>query len=398
MVVSAGAGLLLKSASPPPAISAECQRTLDACPVVVDARCPRVQAAFDRIVNCLLPLYHILAKAADSQTDGKPPCLVLKDGNSSPVAPMVHALFGAQTFYLVPPMPAVCESLLVSITRLNGSATEHRSPARSPYRLLHRHILTRQPQWFLSWNESSLPPLYSVLICRTSNRKFMPAVQATLIRRIGQQTGREVRLHTDELPWLKLVALYSRAFAVIGYHGAGLANAVFVPRSVLVLEITTHMREPCEDNGALSTFNASERTSNYSTASVQPWRVNREAVEPWSPLIRWVTYFVSLRQMLAVNRILCMRIPRGMRADMLLKKLHWVWLSDSDLSTLADLVRSHLPSPTEGQGLSIAADSSKRLHQWRDFTASPPPPYSYLVSGAWRPIYESVLSSLSPMR
>jgi len=376
-----------------------CQQILSSCSVAIDGRCVRAYHPFDMTINCLLPLYPILSSAAHEGKNRSAVCLVLSDASIATVGKMVNTLFGEGTFIFVSTKLGACADELLKPPHLLAHVPERAHPRDQPYRALHRDILSRQPEWFHVPNISVLPPLHTVLIRRGATRKLFPGVEGALTERIELQTGRKVRVHSDDLPWSEILLIYSRCIAIVGYHGAGFSNAVFAPRSVCVIEITTYMREPCLDPGAVQTYNLSS-LRNASTSAVQPWRWNRDAVWPWNPLIRWVTYFVPLRQILAANGRSCHQLPaKVMAIDMLIKTLRWVTLSDNDISNVAEAVRSCLSIPAAVNGLQLLSDAASEhssmsalpQHGWRDRSTPPPPPYTHYVNGAWKPLYESVL-------
>jgi hypothetical protein len=485
-----------------------------ACTHVIDARCPRIYHPYDRVVDCLLPRYPTLSRAASAYarevSRGRlsawlPPCLLLThpESKSRGFAELTMTLFGPDTFTMVTE-PSCADDLLrrahngtsktaeASAAAINRSAAllrhagglgtpsrEHPMILSDPnsgtwptdrvWRLLHADVriaLRRRDR------DRYLPSAqqerkrksedgYLVLVLRGSgaqdskiSRKFLHPGQ--LVRRLSELTHMAVRPYlgtesADETIWL-----FARASAVVGYHGAGLVNLVFVPRPVCAVEITTYQHEVDERESrcavqqtaaavgsraamrGASTRAASNVTDSGSHAKalpVQSWRSNRHTVLPWNPLVRWAIYRLPLKQLLDGN-LPCSAVlpPVANFRDRSIKMLPWVSLLDHDVDNIAETLltctaalhgRAGVPrqhdeeehGPRDGgsvtrrpkgtnrtrwyvEGRESGNGDDGRQHQQllqpHSNPPSPPPPPPYNVAVSFKtlvPPYESVLST-----
>ncbi|KAL3902682.1 MAG: hypothetical protein SGPRY_011965, partial [Prymnesium sp.] len=124
--------------------------------------------------------------------------------------------------------------------------------------------------------------------------------------------------------------LFGGAAGVVGYHGAGLVNSVFIPHAACVVEISTFLSTQRENSSI-------------------PWRANEHRrTLAWSPaMLNWRYHRLSLDQILTANRV---EIPRDandlrrpttrQRRNDFIKTLPLVPLSDADVISIGRLLRS----------------------------------------------------------
>lgn len=223
-----------------------------------------------------------------------------------------------------------------------------------------------------------------ILILRGANRIF--AHEVALLARLERLSGLPFRPYFGNESVLQTIQLFSRAQAIVGYHGAGLINAVFVPRRVCLVEVTTYASDGtfanwCDRAVRTADGIAAERArraragadrtlpsaqvgtlpnnggvgAGVAARSVMPWRTNRHAVAPWSPLVRWHCYRLPLEQVLETNGWPC-GAPEP--TDNRLKIMRRIALHDHDVDNIADTLNACLQeggqAPLNGYGIDQA--------------------------------------------
>ena len=128
---------------------------------------------------------------------------------------------------------------------------------------------------------------YVLLIQRMQSRTFLnlPAV----VDALRKATGVRVRVHFGNESALATLRLFAGAAAVVGTHGAGLVNSLWIPRRACVLEITTHV----DDAGKVEW-----RSCGRSGRDGQPGVLD---VRPWNPLLSWSLHILPLLPLLNMN-------------------------------------------------------------------------------------------------
>ena len=254
-------------------------KSCSVCEVSVHLGCTKPdERVFDRVIHCLLPIYPLLALAAEREPPNGFTCLV---GQKPALYPFLDALFtlDAARFGFVPeelynrtacvPLPDVVVS----------------SPlAPAPMRLLHRSVrmhIAPQP-----W---PAPPAKRqlLLLVRSGTRSFVDAAGAA--SRLAQrlQWARVVQHHGTE-PMREQVQLFANSSSVVGIHGAGLANLVFNIEPVCVVEINTYMSSELQGDGR----------DVGRGAGPALWRTNAVAALSWNAAnVRWHTYRVPVNQL-----------------------------------------------------------------------------------------------------
>jgi hypothetical protein len=148
---------------------------------------------------------------------------------------------------------------------------------------------------------------FVVLINRSTTRMFIQSEE--LVEALG---GRDaVRVYHGTETVLDTISLFRSARAIVGYHGAGLANAVFARNGTRVIEITTWM-------GLNSTSPS--------------WRSVASRVAKWG---NYTTHIVRvpLANQLAANH----EAYRQEDPDHFIKALKWVSLTEQEISQVAQL-------------------------------------------------------------
>ena len=270
-----------------------------------------VQASVVRpYTTTLLPqLRHIDPKALESQPECAPLVEVLPraiEGSSSGTWRLLHRdierAFGGVSGHLTRATKALARSA-------GGLAGRARSPQAASAGV-HVVLISRQ-------SASTTAASTSV------SRVFVNASHVR--RRLERAVGLPVVSYTGHEDVRQTLLLFGRAAGIVGYHGAGLANAVFVPHATCVVEISTYL------NGTSS-----------------PWRAHEHRrTLAWSPeLLSWQYYRLPLAQVLAANGVqlpadaadLRRHNARQRRNDFI-KTLRYVGLRDDDVDKVGRTLR-----------------------------------------------------------
>lgn len=332
------------------------------CRNIVNVACTRAHHPFDRIINCLMPLYPALVQMLSAHpvnTTLPVACLVMPQGQAT-IGEYVNALFGTRSFHLLesPTGCATTESLKFS------------KPSLEVSRVLHAKL---RGHWLPALQHAP----YIVLAVRTISRAFRQDLKQ-LTRRLYVATRHEVRLYFGNESASETVSLFAGAAGMIGWHGAGFANAVFMPHGGCIIEIGTYIYEAlpnrCEPREEGRMWNYTQKGG----AIVMPWRSNRPAVQPWNTKLRWIEYKISLRQLLEANNWPCHALlPSAANfRDHKIKMLAWTILTDLDVDNIAAALEPCLAGrQRDAYNDDLAAYN---LTLWSK-PAPPPPPYSHLV-------------------
>ena len=265
-------------------------RTCSACEASINLGCGKSdERPFDRIMHCLLPVYPVLALAAERQPSGFT-CLV---GQEKAIYPFIDALFtfDVTRFGFVPnerynrtacvPLPD-----LVITSGLVPTAT----------RLVHRSV-RMQIGPIQAWPPPPAKRQLLLLVrgratstsCATS-RSFVDAdgVFSRLSQRL-HGTHVVVRHYGSE-PIREQLRLFANSSSVVGIHGAGLANLVFNVEPVCVVEISTYMSSELQGDG--------HGVGRGQGSSL--WRTNAFAAFDWNGAnVRWQSYRVPINQLVS---------------------------------------------------------------------------------------------------
>lgn len=254
------------------------------CVQLLDARCldSRASLYWHRIVDCLLPVYQAL-----TETRSIPPqrkifrvhasrsraCVLVQAGVVYPYAARLlpHNMYISTEAMGSQPN---CSALLVGLPRVREGV----SPV---WRLLHRDVertLGGPPR-----------PSHVVLISRESDSTSAATRSSRLFRNtshvlniLERVMGLPAVRYTGREDVFSTLRIFGSAAAIVGYHGAGLANAIFVPHHTCVVEISTYM-------------NVSSNTL--------PWRANEhKRTQAWSPeRIHWQSYRIPLAKVYSLT-------------------------------------------------------------------------------------------------
>jgi len=77
--------------------------------------------------------------------------------------------------------------------------------------------------------------------------------------------------------------MFARAAAIVGYHGAGIINAVFTPHHACLLEMTT--------------------STTFDEKHPRQWRTNSRDVVLWNPLLQTHAHIILLKEIMAANNL-----------------------------------------------------------------------------------------------
>lgn len=178
---------------------------------ILRARCVRMQSVFDRVVDCVLPLFPALSLAANNRTHA--PCLLwtnlptdkflrLKeerqiedkekiDLHVSKAFELVELLLGRGVFHLI--SDGACA------VRLRPLATllHHSAPGERVHRLLHRSVRSVMPPALLNPHAAAGP--YAVVVWRLGNRIFANPLQG-LVERLQSRSGMRIRVYYGSEP------------------------------------------------------------------------------------------------------------------------------------------------------------------------------------------------------
>ena len=290
----------------------------------------------------------------------------------------VEALFGAGTFQFVIDLPCTktkpCAQTCSRFLPHAHDPPRAYYPPNDVYKMVHEHVrnlisrppTVMEPSVRYAVQRPSAGRYLILIVRRQGGRRFFPGAETRLGQRLHKLTGLATRLYWGNESVAATLRLFAGgAAAVVGYHGAGLANVVFSPQPLCVIELSTYMHEPEAVDRCASGPAAKSKTSESTASSshsrqlspltrpaslptsghgswwplppptprelyrdvyqwgsnsslpsasfIQRWRSNREAVQPWNPLIRWTTYHISLSQMLDGNGWPCARhLPPGL--------------------------------------------------------------------------------------
>ena len=241
------------------------------------------ERTFDRVVHCLLPVYPALALASEREVQGFT-CLV---GYGNALYPFLDALLtlDAARFGYVPRQwynRTACTPLPDAVVT---------SPlAPTAVRLLHRSVRIQ-----IAPRPWPTPPTKQqlLLLVRHGTRKFVDkdAVVGRLSQRLSGK--RVLEFHGNE-SMQQQIRLFASSSAVVGIHGAGLANLVFNVEPVCVLEINTYMSSEVQKDGR----------GLGRGAGLALFRTNAVAALLWNAAnIRWQSYRVPLNQLVSHNVI-----------------------------------------------------------------------------------------------
>lgn len=298
------------------------------CSTVIDGTCRAKysDAAYHRIIDCLLPMYASLK--LEVQRDGASACLLLQPAAMVPLLPL-----------LVPAAPAGSTPALVNASHaaalLRSSARRVAIQRRAPpdaltTRLLHAHIAAE-----LGAGGEARRPAAVVLLVRKPPRAMRD--WRDVAHRLNVATARDVRLYHGHESLVETVRLFAGSRVVVGYHGAGLVNAVFMPHRACVIEVSTYMASASEQLPATGPANLSKHVGHYIDFAGAKWRTNEPGIAPWNPRLAWTVYRLPLAQVLAANNVTRWTWRRYPDA---LKFLPWVGLEPHDVDNIAAIGES----------------------------------------------------------
>jgi hypothetical protein len=294
----------------------------DGCDFTIDFSCPYTGARaayYHRIADCLLPSYGLLdlARAANGSVciltyPAKPnlmallPILTTDMRNARIIDSTVHCASALPRHAVDPgPVRTKLRSYLKAFPSLPNVVGRHPIDFGANVRKLHRDI-----------SRVATPPKEPqlVLIDRpTGQRRFASETRASvsdMLNRVGRthvqksQAALRVVEYSGQESIKSTFEMFTNAAGVIGYHGAGFANALFTARPSCIMELTTW----------------------YDLESTRPWRTNRFLIRE-SPYLFWYTLHIKLQTLLDANPNATFKFDK-------VKELSIIKLSESDVVTL----------------------------------------------------------------
>lgn len=308
----------------------------DGCDFTIDFSCPYTgprSAYYHRIADCLLPSYGLLdlARAANGSV-----CILTypRQPNLMELLPLLtadmrHARIIDSTAHCASDLPrhavdpfpvrSKLKKYLEAFPSLPNVVGRYPIDFGANVRKLHRDI-----------SKVATPPIdpQLVIIDRPrGQRRFATETRVAL----SHMLVRVVRTHVlKSQAALGLVEysgqesikstfdIFTNAAGVVGYHGAGFANALFTARPSCIMELTTWK----------------------DLESTRPWRTNRFLTKE-SPYLVWHTLRIKLQTLLDANP----GVAKASRAKDIIKELRIIKLSESDVGnlekSLVDCLGSH---------------------------------------------------------
>ena len=257
---------------PPLSLTTQCDTACESA--LYDLRCNFARPGestpyFHRIVDCLLPLHTTLSEALSDRRSR--PCVVAEHGA------LLHLVSGLFPSLSVVDADSACgQRSLRHASELKRAAQQ--TPSPSAWRAFRRDLVA--PRGMLSsWRPAARASASVLLIERLAARRFLADSAERLRAALRRSTGRAVLSYFGNESVADTVRLFAAAAGVVGYHGAGLANAMFTPRPQCVLEYS------CAFGGD----------------PPQLWRSNGPRVAAWTPMLRWDVLVLPLTQLLSTN-------------------------------------------------------------------------------------------------
>ena len=155
---------------------------------------------------------------------------------------------------------------------------------------------------------------HSVLVLRQRTRRFTD--EDAILRNLNVN-GRRWHVYRGFEPLAQTLRIFGGAKEVVGYHGAGLLNVVFSRFD------TPRVHE-------ISTFR--------DLKGRRQWRAYVGAIaRKWNPRVHQTIQRIPLAHILAANKL-----PLGNLSDREIKNLHWVHLSEDDISDILCHLDNHI--------------------------------------------------------
>lgn len=337
------------------------------CDIVMDLRCAGIRAGrhafFHRIVNCLLPFYGLIEQV---RWEPGRRCAVTwftyhrhADPNLLPfielLAPDAELKFidenaeCSSNLYLTTVEPSYKQGFnkrfVEEFANDDHVAATYKIDLQSNARVLQRDSLKYQSQLGLGGTPTG------VLLLRKSGtspagepvrttREFDTFSENALREGLNAVLPRPLVNYYGSESVADTIRMFVLANLIAGYHGAGIANAMFTSRPACVLEVSTFK----------------------DLKSKKPWRTNADLIKVSPNLAEWETYKLPLKQLLDANH------------------LSWQSLASpsTDAVDVVDESIKDLPlvSLTSGDVEHMAGWVSRCLERVEEAAKTPPPPSS----------------------
>jgi hypothetical protein len=276
---------------------------------------------YHRIYDCLLPIAHYLEVVAQAP-DKRRICLI---GSATSVFPFVRPL-----------LSGVIEDQLAQLRMIDQHNPCVRSLRIVPQlrRYPPNHLANQLTlRHYLGRIGATDPPMDIVLVTRTGAREFGAQSPGSsfldgtgMAARLGR-AGRKVVTYRGDASILDTIRLFAGAAAVVGYHGAGVTNSLFMPNQACVTEMSAY----CD---------AEHRTV---------WRNCGECVTQWTPWLRWKLHKIPFRDMLEANGLAPTATVPADR-DSWLKNLLYVGVRPEEMGRIVEDVHACLEGLPGGAG------------------------------------------------
>jgi hypothetical protein len=333
-----------------------------------DAHCGHEfrDAFFHRIVDCLLPSFSVIDHFASAlETDRQ--SSESTGGNTTTVCLILHsASYGRQSYesVVIPFLPARSSAATIKRLIWDSSWPGHdrdghpKKGAPSCFRMNANAKVTTWTQSSTTFKRRGCGVTESANLGRMSDRlglahasgekdflthpKLIVWIQrqsdsdrsfrnfSAILRHFRRGVGNSnVVVYSGNESFHSTARLFASADVVIGYHGAGLVNTVFLPKRALVIEITT-TRDP-------------QRVGTWLDDDIRPqlrvWRTNRMLAGCRE--LDWRVYALPHSQLGVTKKVLKRNDLNGVSLHQFLKKTSTVDLTAADLDQIAHMVALH---------------------------------------------------------
>lgn len=153
------------------------------------------------------------------------------DGGGPTELVLLHTLLGSahECVAALPRVPS-STSLAAQLLGPRGSAQAALS-TRAIHALVSRQLAPQESR------ADAVAEAHVILIQRVHSRTFLSL--STIAAALQRATGRVVRVYFGNESSLATLRLFASASAVVGTHGAGLVNALWIPHRACVLEVSS---------------------------------------------------------------------------------------------------------------------------------------------------------------
>ena len=267
----------------------DCVRVPETCRRVVDLTCQtrmNPEAFYHRIIDCLLPEYGVVLEESAQIARGT--CLfgLGTRGMFYETLGILPPAFGAkvQTSLLQAAPP--CGNTDTAMSAMFGQRYLVRNLLRNTTSLeiLKRNanlILNDVGNAFAKTDENNTADFVVLVVARTGSRSFNTESLLRLLLALESISESAVILFKGDESIRTSMEIFTRADAVVMYHGAAAANLLFCKHLTLVVEITTYT----------------------DTVSKKSWRKNTDQIALIRPDLKVKVFRIPLHQVVSIDII-----------------------------------------------------------------------------------------------